>query len=112
MKRRICLVLLAYLNCASQPISAQSDRWSITAANYERVRIGMTIEEVKNLLGAPFDILTAPTAAVLDEHREKLETWIYQHHEVLVTIGFRNGYVINKCWTSESPVVATENKQP
>ena len=112
MKRRICLVLLAYLNCASQPISAQSDRWSITAANYERVRSGMTIEEVRHLLGPPFDILTAPTAAVLDEQREKLETWIYQHQEILVTIGFRNGYVINKCWTSKSPVVATENKQP
>ena len=72
----------------------------------------MTTDEVKNLLGAPFDILTAPTAAVLDEQREKLETWIYRHQEVLVTIGFRDGYVINKCWTSESPVVATEHKQP
>ena len=70
----------------------------------------MTIDEVKNLLGVPFDILTQQQPAALENgQNEKIETWIYQRRGILVTIGFRNGFVINKWWNDKSAAVARED---
>ena len=112
MKPLFCLLLVAVLNCAPPPVSAQSDRSKITPVNYDRIRSGMTIAEVKELLGTPFDILTQPQRAMLEDGQiEKIETWIYQRRDVLVTIGFRNGYVINKWWSAQSAAVAREGDE-
>ena len=109
MNRLFCLLLVASLNYAPHPLSAQSDRWTVVAANYDRIRSGMTIEQVRDLLGAPFDILTIPQPVVLEDGQsERIETWIYRRQEIVVTIGFRNGYVINKCWSTEPAVVANQ----
>ena len=111
MKRLFCLLLVVCLNCAPQPVSAQSDRSKLTAANYDRIRSGMTTEEVKTLLGTPFDILTDRPAIVLgDGKTENVATYIYQRRDILVTIGFRKGYVVNKWWSAESEVVETDER--
>ena len=84
------------------PAAGASERWKITSENYDRIKNGMTTDEIIEIFGKPFNILAEPrTAGSEADQAEKTQIWIYRHHEVLVTIGFEQGRVINKCWARE-----------
>src|SRR6266513_1401693 len=67
----------------------------VTRQNYERIHHGMTKAQVEKILGRPAEMKNEVGLQDLGE----FDSWIYWHGEIMVMIGFSNGYVSEKSWT-------------
>lgn len=68
---------------------------SITKDNYDKIRNGMTKDEVQDILGKPNSMQSEMEVQGLG----KLDSWIYTHRGAMVMIGFTGGRVSDKSWT-------------
>ena len=69
-------------------------RSKVTRQNYERIHNGMNKNQVEKILGKPAEIKSERGLQDLGE----FDSWIYWHGQIMVMIGFTNGYVSDKSW--------------
>ena len=67
----------------------------VTRQNYEKIHKGMTKAQVEKILGKPTEMKSERGLQDLGE----FDSWIYWHGQIMVMIGFTNGYVSDKSWT-------------
>ena len=92
---RLALLLVLILTMPGPAARAWPFNSKVTRQNYERIHNGMTKTQVEEILGKPTEMKSEMGLQDLGE----FDSWIYWHGEIMVMIGFSNGYVSDKSWT-------------
>ena len=92
---RLALLIVLILVMPVPAAPALPFKSKVTRQNYERIHNGMTKAQVEKILGKPAEMKNEMGLQDLGE----FDSWIYWHGEIMVMIGFTNGYVSDKSWT-------------
>jgi SmpA / OmlA family len=92
---RLALLIMLILGASMPAAPTLPFKSKVTRQNYERIHNGMTKAQVQKILGKPAEMKSERGLQDLGE----FDSWIYWHGEIMVMIGFSNGYVSDKSWT-------------
>ena len=92
---RFALLIVLILVMPVPAAPALPFKSKVTRQNYERIHNGMNKNQVEKILGKPAEM---KSERGLQDWGE-FDNWIYWHGEIMVMIGFSNGYVSDKSWT-------------
>ena len=92
---RFVLLIVLILGTSVPAVPALPFKSKVTRQNYERIHHGMTKAQVEKILGRPAEMKNEVGLQDLGE----FDSWIYWHGQIMVMIGFSNGYVSDKSWT-------------
>ena len=92
---RLALLIVLILVMPVHAAPALPFKSKVTRQNYEKIHNGMTKAQVEKILGKPAEMKNEMGLQDLGE----FDSWIYWRGEIMVMIGFSNGYVSDKSWT-------------
>ena len=92
---RFALLIVLILVMPVPAAPALPFKSKVTRQNYEKIHNGMTKAQVEKILGKPAEMKSERGLQDLGE----FDSWIYWRGEIMVMIGFSNGYVSDKSWT-------------
>jgi hypothetical protein len=81
----------------------------VTKMNFEHVRFGMSLEEVKRVLGSPFPVVLPNTPTELEGEICRSTCWIGEDGQIVVYYTDRHG-VFEKAWSGQNGTRETKNE--